>query len=77
MAQITQAEGSVGVTKNLGNYESLRLDVRETRKLDAGDDVEQVYKDLFDHAMYELSQQYSEAVTKIAGANGVSFLKIG
>lgn len=43
---LTEVSGSVGFTINLGNYESLRVDVGEKRQVNEGTTVEEAYAEL-------------------------------
>lgn len=46
MAEITEVKVNYGVTKNMGNFESLRLDYSVTRTLDDEESPKEVLKDL-------------------------------
>ena len=80
MSAITLVSVSVGYTHNLGNYESLRLDVTESRRVDEGDSVEEVYKGCWDSATEQLYQQFLTFQNRMAGGDGnggVAFMRVG
>jgi predicted proteasome-type protease len=75
---INKLEVSVGYTANLGNYESLRLDVSESRNIAEGEDPQQVYKDLWASATSQLYSQFMEMKSRIDGSSGsVNFMNLG
>ena len=48
---------SVGLTKNLQNYESLRLDAGKKRVLKDGDDVKEVWAELWQEVQDQLEER--------------------
>ena len=59
MAKAKELDVSVSFTKNLGNYQSLRLDAGLTVLLEDGEDVEQVYTDTWDRVGDQIQSQLS------------------
>lgn len=51
---------SVGYTKNLGNYESLRLDASATAVLGEGEDPNEVYSTLWDKTSEEVMKSLAD-----------------
>lgn len=66
MAKITQITANYGVTKNIGNYESLRLDITLSATIENGDDVDKEWQKLMDIAREKLieSAETEESVLK-------------
>lgn len=52
---------SVGLTKNLGNYESMRIDAWAKKELVYGEDRDQAWADLWAEVQAQLEAQVSEA----------------
>lgn len=52
---------SVGITKNLGNFNSLKLDAWQTAVLADGEDVKKAYETLWREVKKELEAQLDEA----------------
>ena len=48
---------SVGLTKNLGNYESLKRDAGGKRTVKPGEDKNQVWNDLWDEVEKQLEER--------------------
>ena len=54
---------ALGLTKNMGNYESLRIDVWATQKVEDGEKAEDVLDDLRDfvtQSLEETAREYDE-----------------
>jgi hypothetical protein len=79
MASISEVKVTVGYTHNLGNYESLRLDVTESRIMAPGEDANLVYSELWKSATAQLFSQFMEFRGKIdsSGGGAVHFLNLG
>lgn len=52
---------SVGITKNLGNYESLRIDAGARITIDSSSDKDQAWKDLWEDVQSQIEAQLLEA----------------
>jgi len=52
---------SVGITRNLGNYESLRIDAGARVTIDPSADKEQSWKDLWEDVQAQIEAQLLEA----------------
>lgn len=53
---------SIGITKNLGNYESLRLDASDSKTFDDSvADPKDVYKELWDSVDEQMEEKIREA----------------
>lgn len=52
---------SVGITKNLGNYESLRIDAGARITLDPSSDKDDAWKSLWDDVQSQIEAQLLEA----------------
>jgi hypothetical protein len=61
----TELEADVGITKNLGNYESLRLGARKKVTLKPGDDEEKAWNDLWSDVQSQIENQLREAAKVI------------
>lgn len=64
MAKITEIAVTYGVTKNLGNYESLRLDIKLSATLENGDDIDSEWANLMRQARQKL-RDAAETETEI------------
>ena len=58
---------SVGLTKNIGNYESLRLDAGASKIIEAGDDRLAVYKEIWQEVQDQIEGQLKEAEEVLGG----------
>lgn len=56
MAKITEVSVSYGLTKNLGNYESLRIDITLAAKVGNGEDVNEIWQQLFNDAKIKANE---------------------
>ena len=54
MLKITEIKVNYGVKKKLGNFESLRLDIMLSAKLENGDDVDEAWGELMREARQKL-----------------------
>jgi hypothetical protein len=52
---------SVGITKNLGNYESLRIDAGARINVDPSQDKDQTWKNLWEDVQAQIEGQLLEA----------------
>lgn len=52
---------SVGITKNLGNYESLRIDAGARINVDPSHDKDQAWKNLWEDVQAQIEAQLLEA----------------
>lgn len=52
---------SVGITKNLGNYESLRIDAGARYTVDFNVDKDEAWKSLWEEVQAQIEQQLLEA----------------
>lgn len=52
---------SVGITKNLGNYESLRIDAGARYTVDQSTDKDEAWKNLWEEVQAQIEQQLLEA----------------
>jgi len=52
---------SVGITKNLGNYESLRIDAGARIDIEAFSDKEEAWKNLWTEVQAQIEEQLIEA----------------
>lgn len=57
MAKIKELSVSVCFTKNLGNYQSLKLDAGLTVSLEEGDDYDKEFQKAWDIASEQISDQ--------------------
>lgn len=55
--KVNQISVLVGYTKNLGNYESLRLDAGVTVEVEEGENEKKAYKKAWDLAGEQISEQ--------------------
>lgn len=53
-----------GATINIGNYESVRVDVGEGITIEAGDDIEREWDELKDRVREELANRIEEVKTQ-------------
>lgn len=51
---------SIGLTKNLGNYESLRIDAGGSAAVEDGEDRAEVYKRLWDDVKDQIERKLAE-----------------
>lgn len=56
---------SLAYTHNLGNFQSVRFGVSETRGLDAGDNPDEVYAVTYASARDQLLKQYHEMLERL------------
>ncbi len=61
MAENTEVQWSIGYTANLGNFQSLRLDVSIKDKARTGETVKQASERVYRFAEAELSKKVEEA----------------
>lgn len=54
MPKINEIKASYGLTKNLGNFESLRLDITLSATLENGEDIDQAWGELLKEARQKL-----------------------
>lgn len=76
MAKVHQVEVSVSRTHNLGNYESLKLEVRQSMVMGPDDSIEDVYRYAWDCANVQLDAEYISHMERLNGGK-VSFQRIG
>jgi hypothetical protein len=54
MPKITEIKASYGLTKNLGNFESLRLDITLSATITDGEDIDEAWGELMKEARQKL-----------------------
>lgn len=59
--RLSEVRGSVGFTINLGNYESMRVEVGETRVVNDGTTDEEAYADLRDSLELQINKLVQES----------------
>lgn len=57
----SEIEASVGITKNIGNYESLKLEARKRVDVDPSKDETEQWTDLWKEVQDQLEAQLAEA----------------
>lgn len=76
--KVRTVEVAVGYTHNLGNYESLRIDVKEGREVADGEDIDAVYAETAASAKQHLWDEYSKLINPLGDSgSGFSSTKIG
>lgn len=60
-----ELEADVGITKNLGNYESLRLGARKKITLKPGEDEGEAWSNLWQEVQDQIESQLREAAKVI------------
>jgi predicted kinase len=58
---MSKIKAAIGITKNLGNYESLRLDASEERDVSEGENKDEAWKELWKSVENQLEGQLEEA----------------
>jgi len=74
--QVTEITAGISYTHNLGNYESLRLEVRSTASLVEGEDPDQSYRTLFADCERQVLEQFNSYMSR-AGRGGVHITPTG
>ena len=64
--RVNEIEVRVGLTINLGNYESARVDVGAKGSLEEGDDRRASYKELFDMCAIEIKDEVAKINSQVA-----------
>lgn len=71
---VKEVSVALAYTHNLGNFESVRFSVSETRALDPQDDPDTVYRLTYESARDQLLKQYHEMLQRL-NPDSVSFMK--
>lgn len=66
MAQVKEIRVNVGLTLNLGNYESARLDAGVTMDIKEGDDPKKVYEEAWKICEEEIQPQARDIKSRVA-----------
>lgn len=62
--KITEIHVSVSFTKNLGNYESLKIEAGATSEIEQGEKVKSVFSDTFKLVKEEIKKQVEQTKFK-------------
>lgn len=74
--KVTEITAGISYTHNLGNYESIRFEVRSVASLGEGEDPDQSYATLFSDCTRQIYEQFNAYMAR-AGRGGVHITPTG